>query len=201
MLKQEDISALNNGMYQDHDLLLLLKAGDQVGIRLIYDKYWKPLYLSAYSVLRDTDQAQDIVQEVLFQLWVRRDQVKIDNLSAYLHMATRYKVLTYIRSVHNRKVFLSDEEMEQLGGSEDLNDHIHENDINNLLKKEVLALPERCRQVFQLSRMESFTNKEIAEQLGITVKAVESQITIALRKLRARFGDLIVWLTLFLLIL
>lgn len=189
---------LEKRAYEDRELISLLKEGEQIAINLIYDKYWKRLYLSAYSILGDNDHAQDIVQEVLLQLWIRKDKVEIENLKAYLHTATRYRVLTYMRSADNRKVFLDDSEFERLGGVENLTDKLHVNDINNLLQKEVLSLPERCRQVFLMSRMEFLTNNEIAERLGITVKAVESQMTIALRKLRGKLSDLIIWLFIFL---
>ncbi|WP_343556347.1 RNA polymerase sigma-70 factor [Sphingobacterium sp.] len=185
---------LEKSIYGDHELILLLQDNDRMAINIIYDRYWKSLYLSAFAVLGDNEQAQDIVQDVLLQLWIRKDKVKIENLSAYLHTATRYKVLTYIRSAQNRKVILDETEFVRIGGIEDLNDNIHQKDINNLLQKEVLSLPERCRQVFVLSRTEFLTNSEIASKLGITVKAVESQITIALKKLRGKLSDLIIWL-------
>ncbi|TCQ98905.1 RNA polymerase sigma factor [Sphingobacterium sp. JUb20] len=176
-------------VYEDHELISLLKSGEESAITLIYEKFWKRLFLSAYSILKEKDQAQDIVQEVLLQLWIRRDKVEIEKLGAYLQTATRYKVLTYIRSADSRKVFIDDQDLELLAGVEQLNDKLHVNDINILLEKEVLSLPERCRQVFILSRHEFLTNKEIAERLGITVKAVESQITIALRRIRGTLSD------------
>jgi len=176
-------------VYEDHELISLLKSGEESAITLIYEKFWKRLFLSAYSILKEKDQAQDIVQEVLLQLWIRRDKVEIEKLGAYLQTATRYKVLTYIRSAEFRKVFIDDQDLELLAGVEQLNDKLHVNDINILLEKEVLSLPERCRQVFILSRHEFLTNKEIAERLGITVKAVESQITIALRRIRGTLSD------------
>lgn len=181
-------------VYEDHELVSLLKSGEESAIKLIYEKFWKRLYLSAYSVLKDNDQAQDIVQEVLLQLWIRREKVDIEKLGAYLQTATRYKVLTYIRSADSRKVFIDQEDLEQLVGEDQLNDKLHLNDISTLLEKEVLSLPERCRQVFILSRQEFLTNKEIAERLGITVKAVESQMTIALRRIRGTLSDFFVWI-------
>lgn len=189
---------LEKKIYEDFELLALLKNGDQRAINLIYNQYWKGMYLAAYAILGDNDYAQDIVQEVLLQLWIRKDEVKIDHLKAYLFTAVRYKVLTYMRSANNRKVFLEDHEIEQLAGVENLNDNLYVNDIKNLLAKEVLALPERCRQVFELSRVEFLTNSQIADRLGITVKAVESQMTIALRRLRNKLSDVMIWIILFL---
>ncbi|PTT01409.1 RNA polymerase sigma-70 factor [Pedobacter sp. HMWF019] len=180
---------LEQKVYADHELIALLKANNQVGLKNIYEKYWKRLYLSAYSVLKDSDQAQDIVQEVLLQLWIRKNEADIEKLSAYLFTAVRYKVLSYIRSADHRKVFIEDGDLEQLAGRQEPHNNLELNDINKVLELGISALPERCRQVFILSRKELLSNKEIAERLGITVKAVESQMTIALKQLRAKMGD------------
>ncbi|WP_316838310.1 RNA polymerase sigma-70 factor [Pedobacter nutrimenti] len=180
---------LEHKVYADHELIALLKADHQVALKNIYEKYWKRLYLSAYSVLKDSDQAQDIVQEVLLQLWIRKNEADIEKLSAYLFTAVRYKVLSYIRSADHRKVFIEDDDLEQLAGIQEPHNNLELNDIKKILELGISSLPERCRQVFILSRKELLSNKEIAERLGITVKAVESQMTIALKQLRAKMGD------------
>lgn len=180
---------LGHKVYEDHELIALLKADNQVALKHIYDKYWRSLYLSAYSVLKDNDQAQDIVQDVLLQLWIRKNKVEIEKLGSYLFTAVRYKVLSYIKFADHRKVFIEEGDLEQLAGIEEQHNNLEINDINNLLELGISALPERCRQIFILSRKELLSNKEIAERLGITVKAVESQMTIALKQLRTKMGD------------
>ncbi|WP_316817599.1 RNA polymerase sigma-70 factor [Pedobacter nyackensis] len=180
---------LEHKVYEDHELTALLKADHQVALKHIYEKYWKRLYLSAYSVLKDNEQSKDIVQDVLLQLWVRKNEVKIEKLSSYLFTAVRYKVLSYVRSADHRKVFVEEGELEQLAGVQESHNNLDINDINNILEAGIAALPERCREVFMLSRKELLSNKEIAERMGITVKAVESQMTIALKQLKAKMGD------------
>lgn len=180
---------LEHKLYDDHELVALLKADHQAALKLIYERYWKRLYLSAYSVLKDADQAQDILQEVLLQLWIRKNEVEIEKLNAYLFTAVRYKVLSYIRSADHRKVFIEDADLEQLAGVQQPHNNLELNDIHNILELGISDLPARCRQVFILSRKELLSNKEIAKYMGITVKAVESQITIALKLLRVKMGD------------
>jgi len=188
-------------MYEDHELVALLKEDKQLAIEQIYERYWKRLYLSAYSILKDDEQSQDIVQDVLLQLWIRRNNVKIEKLGSYLFIAVRYKVLTYIRSADNRKVFIEAEKFEQYCGTEEPNHRLNINNINNLLEVGILSLPERCRQVFILSRKEFLSNKEIAERMGITVKAVEWQITIALKHLKTKMSDFLFWIFICLLLI
>lgn len=180
-------------MFKDEELILLLKKDDGDGLKHIYDQYWKQLYLAAYSILREADPCQDIVQEVLLQLWIRKDEVKIDSLKSYLFTAVRYKVLSYIKSANNRKVFLEPGELERLAGFDSLEDRLHEQDIEKLLEEGISTLPERCKQVFILSRKEHLTNREIAERMGISVKTVEAQMTIALKQLRVVMGDFLFW--------
>lgn len=180
---------LARDLYTDKELLFLLKANGETGLNHIYNKYWKGLYLSAFSITRDEAQSQDIVQDVLLQLWIRKDEVEIDSLKSYLFTAVRNKVLTFINSANNRKVFLEPGELEKLSGMEDLNDLLYEQDFNYSLEAGIASLPERCREVFILSRRKYMSNKEIAIQMGISVKTVEAQMTIALKQLRISMGE------------
>ncbi|WEK18628.1 MAG: RNA polymerase sigma-70 factor [Candidatus Pedobacter colombiensis] len=184
--------------FSDTELLLLLKEGNQFVLKSIYDTYWKSLYLSAFSVLKDTQQAEDIVQDIFLQLWIRKNDVEIKSLKAYLFTAVKYKVISFINSAPNRKVFIEDQELEKLAGTVHLGDLLEEREIKSLLDQGIMALPERCQQVFILSRKEHLNNKEIAERMGISTKTVENQITIALRHLKISLGDYILFITVFL---
>ena len=170
--------------YDDQALLSLLKAGDHTALAQIYERYWKPLYLSAFGIIREGPPCEDIVQDVLLQLWLRRAEVTIVALRPYLFTAVRYKVLSYIRSAGHRKVFVEPGELERLAGIEDPEGQLNARDLDGLLHEGIAALPGRCRQVFLLSRKEHLSNKEIAAQMGISVKTVEAQMTIALKQLR-----------------
>jgi RNA polymerase sigma-70 factor (family 1) len=177
--------------YEDHELLLMLKANNELGLKYIYDRYWKRLYLSAFSIIRDAGPCEDIVQDVLLQLWLKRDEVNIHSLKSYLFMAVRYKVLSFIKSAGQRKVFIDTGELEQLAGIEELKDRLYERDINEMLDNGIASLPQRCKEVFMLSRKEFLSNKEIAGRMGISVKTVEAQMTIALKQLKVNMSELL----------
>lgn len=179
--------------YTDQELIALLKENERNAIEQIYERYWKSLYLSAYSLIKDAAQSEDIVQDVLLQLWLKKDMVEILSLKAYLFTAVRYKVLSYIRSAGNRKVFIGTDEMEKLAGKVDIRDRLNENDINDILEIGISSLPERCREIFILSRKQHLSNKEIATKMGISIKTVENQMTIALRLLRKELGEFLFW--------
>ena len=175
--------------YEDHELLYLLKANNELGLKYIYDKYWKRLYISAFSIIREAGPCEDIVQDVLLQLWLKKDEVIIYSLKSYLFTAVRYKVLSFIRSASQRKVFISTGELEQLAGIEELKDRLNERDINGMLDNGIASLPQRCKEVFTLSRKEYLSNREIAERMGISIKTVEAQMTIALRQLKINMSE------------
>jgi RNA polymerase sigma-70 factor (family 1) len=175
----------------DEELIYLLETDDESGLKLIYNQYWEQLYLAAFSILKDADPCKDIVQDVLLRLWVRRAEVKIDSLKSYLFTAVRYKVLTYIKSANNQKVFIEPDELEKLAGFSLMKDRLNEQDVEKLLEQGVALLPKRCQQIFLLSRMEHLSNKEIASRMGISVKTVEAQMTIALKQLRIVMGEVL----------
>lgn len=178
-------------LFDDDELITLLESDDKLALDFIYLHYWEELYLTAFSIIRDSDPCKDIVQDVLLQLWLRRNDVRINSLKSYLHTAVRYKVLTYIKSASNRKVFVEPEELEMLAGADVLNDQLHQKDIEKLLEEGIALLPARCKEVFVLSRFEHLSHKEVAERMGISVKTVEAQMTLALRQLRIVLGEVL----------
>jgi RNA polymerase sigma-70 factor (family 1) len=171
-----------NDLWPDDTLLALVKAGDKEAFAVIYNKYWSKLYVSAFNMLRDTQACEDIVQDILVQLWLRRESANIASLPAYLHTSVRYQVFTFIKSGNAQNFRL--ENIEEPASADNLNDLMDEEDLRYLLNERVLALPEKCREIFLLSRNGHFTNREIAAMLHIAPKTVENQLTIALRRLR-----------------
>ncbi|MES2276055.1 MAG: RNA polymerase sigma-70 factor [Bacteroidota bacterium] len=173
----------NAQLWSDEELFRLLQNDDRHAFEIIYNRYVSKLYLSAYSILRDEDLCKDLVQEVLVQLWIRRGESNIVALQSYLFTAVRYKVLKAVK-LNARKTIIEEGELERLAGFTPDKDKLTEDDISRLLDQGIAELPEKCREIFILSRKEYLTNKEIADRLGIATKTVENQMTIALRRLR-----------------
>ncbi len=178
-------------LWADHILLEDMRKGDRFAFEKIYNKYWSKLYISAYNVLRDRHTCEDLVQEVLVSLWVRRENLEVKNLDAFLYTAIRYKVFKVIKLGKVREDLF--DEIEDLIIDNDTEDSIVKNDFNRYLEKNISALPNKCREIFVLSRKEQLSTKEIAERLGLSPKTVENQLTIALRKLRESMGEFLFW--------
>lgn len=171
----------------DIDLMGRMRSGDDIALKLIYDKYWNQLYNSAFNILKDQQACEDIIQDVFINLWNKREFIEIKvSLKAYLFASTRYEVYRQVRLGNVR---------------EDIFDHIHERmatptEYGNIEHKELLSqinsivenLSTKCKEVYKLSREEQLSHKEIASQLDISTKTVENHLSKALRQLRISLG-------------
>ena len=173
--------------HTDDALLLLLSTDDESAFTEIYHRYWKRLYAMAYDRLKEKQQAEDVVHEVFTALWQRRSEAQIRSLSPYLAAATKYCILKQYANFSTTG--LPDEEsMAHLVPA--VATSIETKFLERMLQEEVNRLPHKCRIVFQYSRQEHLSNKEIALELGISNKAVEKHITRALRQLRLSLKSL-----------
>lgn len=163
-----------------------LRAGDEAALEEVFHAYYANLCRTVYRVLPDAAMAEDLVQEVFYELWRKRANLEVKHgLGAYLRRAAVNKTLNYIR---DQKLALTDEAAlppdlasSQPGAAQQL----ETNELRERMHAAIDALPERCRLVFVLSRFEEYSNQEIADRLGIRVKTVENQMTKALRLLRS----------------
>lgn len=164
----------------DKQLLDLLQKGNEFALAEIYGRYWSKLYLQAYNVIRDRQIAEDIVQEVIVQLWIRRSGTGIASLKAYLYTCIKYQVFKALpRAPANVSVM-----QEHLAFVDDTDSLLMAKDVQQQLDVAVSKLPAKCRDVFNLSRKDHLSTKEVATRLGISPKTVENQLTIALRRIR-----------------
>lgn len=167
--------------YPDDELIRLLQADNEQAFNQIYHRYWRKLYAMAYQRLRSKQSAEDVVQEVLAGVWQRRHTSIIENLEAYLAVATRYAVFRQLGKEEARTTSLS-----PVHGDEPAPDEAQDvRLLEQMMQKEINKLPGKCRLVFQYSRELGLSNKEIAASLDISQKAVEKHITRAIRTLRA----------------
>jgi len=135
----------------------------------------------------DRDDAEEIVQDIIFKLWQQKELLEsIKSLKAYLFRSVHNRCLNFIKHELHKEKYIDKAWGElkkiELENFEDMQNRELEEKLNNAIH----ALPERCREVFLLSRFEGKKNKEISEQLGISVKAVEANITRALVSVREK---------------
>ncbi|TZF85569.1 RNA polymerase sigma-70 factor (plasmid) [Pedobacter sp. BS3] len=173
----------------DHELLVKLGNDDKRAFDEIYRRYWNGMFSSAYNMLRDREACMDILQEIFIWLWEHRYGVTVDSLQSYLLSAVKFKVANYIRNGKVRASFF-DRLKEAEAPGELATDNVEVKELSAIIAHYANQLPDKCREIFLLSRHEYLTNKEIASRLGISVKTVENQMTIAIRKLKTSIAKI-----------
>lgn len=167
----------------DADVLGRLKAGRQDAFESIFKSYYPQLVGVAESMLRERAAAEDVVQDVMVELWRRRENMDVaTSLRAYLFRAVRNRALNQLR--HQKVAPRADPGAAELVSIPATDRDFETREINRALRAAVAGLPDRCREVFELSRIQRLSYAEIATALDISVKTVEAQMGKALRVLR-----------------
>ena len=170
-------------------LVQQLKKGDEKAYLHLLKTYHRRLYAYALSLINDHDMAQDMVQNVFLKTWDFRHRLD-----------ERYSIQSFLfKSVYNESInynqknkammLLQQKYIESLGEVMEQTSEDSFEKMVAMVDKEISYLPEKCKQVFILSKKEGLTNQEIAEHLCVSVKAVEAQITKAFTVLRKKLGE------------
>lgn len=182
----------------DPELIALLSAGNEQAFAEIYQRYHHLLFLYTYKKLGDPEEAKDCIQEIFINLWNNRNTLTIKtSLASYLYIAARNKAFDLFAHKKVAARYLSS--LQQMLQEPVIStDHLlREKEIQALINKEIAALPPRMREVFELSRREQLSHRDIAAKLHIAEDTVTSQIKKALKLLRVKLG-LFTWVLLFL---
>ncbi|MBV8253899.1 MAG: RNA polymerase sigma-70 factor [Chitinophaga sp.] len=171
---------------EDSELLFHLKNGKVPAFDTIYARHWPDLYKHAFCTLKDREMALDVVQEVFTWLWLNRETIEITSLKQYLKAATRYKMANYLRADKSRQQLINS--LYYLTEKTVTQEDVHLRELKTRIAHAVNTLPDKCRTVYSLSRNEHLSHAEIASRLNISVKTVENQITIALKRIRLFIG-------------
>ena len=166
-----------------NDILIGLKCRDEVALSALFDAYYEKLYLFAEKYIYDSDKAHDIVQDVFLKIWENAERLELtSSIQHYLFVSVRNGCLNYLKSLqiedrNNRKYVEAYIESQNV-------DMVDNEELLVRIRQVLDELPEKCREVFVLSKIEGLKNREIAERLNISEKTVERHMSIALSKLR-----------------
>lgn len=161
---------------------------DKKGFDIIYRTYFRILYLYSLKIVGKSEAAEDIVQDVFEDCWSRRETIDWESpIKPYLYKLVRNKSIDFTRLSANHSVVLTstDQELEsiiyQLFTT---HNYIFSHELQTEINHAVNNLPQKCQEVFLLSRFESLKNKEIAGKLNIHIKTVEKHITSAIKSIK-----------------
>ncbi len=165
------------------ELLELLKNDQEQAIEYLFKRDAEYLYRVSLRVIKNPVIAEDLVQDVFFEFWRKRDRLNIStSIRAYLRRATINKTLNYIRD--NKIILEDDKGYEKLASSDKPTQLLERKELREKINEGIDLLPPRARMVFILSRFEQMSYKEIAKEMTISPKTVENHISKALKFLR-----------------
>ena len=156
----------------------------------MFKTHFRALHAYAFTIIREESHAEEIVQQVFYKVWERKKDLNINqSLKSYLYQSVYNESLNYLKHLKVKKAhqsyILSTSGEEESSSSKKLMVKELEAKIVEALK----LLPEQCRTIFQLSRFENLKYREIADQLGLSVKTVENQMGKALRIMRTHLAE------------
>jgi RNA polymerase sigma-70 factor (family 1) len=181
-----------NDLHTDEELFALIKEGDHRAYTQIFDRFYIVLYLHAFKILEDEDEAKDVVQELFENIWMKRDFLSLNgSVSSYLYACTRNMVLNLIAHKKVRGRYL--DSLEAFMGRETyLTDfYVREKELKRIIEKEIASLPQKMGEIFKLSRTECLSHREIASKLKLSELTVKTQVKRALKLLKPKLDFLL----------
>jgi len=173
-------------------LVKALKNGDKVAFEKIFLTYHKQLYFFCYSFLNQKEDAENITQDVFVKLWMKRATLDCEkSFSGFLFTMTKNMALNHIRTTIHRQLFVNQLLDDGLEDCRQTDKQVSFNEVKRNLNNLITQLPTKRKKIFQLSREEGLSHKEISKRLGVSVHTVESQISKALKFIRKGLKDFV----------
>lgn len=185
------MSKYKSADWSDEMLLDLIKdSDDRSAFAELYGRYWQTLTDAAYQRLKSIEIAQEAVQDIFVKLFLRRAELEMkSNVEAYLKTALKYKIYNIYRSqqIHSEYVahVMRANNIDASSPLQSLQTKELKEKINHLASQ----MPDKCKEVFLLSKFENLSHLEISERMGISVSTVKKHITKAMNIMRANLGD------------
>ncbi len=169
----------------DNVLLMQMKQDDIKVLETLFKTYYSPLVKFARNILKNTEQAEDITQDVFLKIWDKRQDIEnTTSFRAYLFIAVRNQCFNTLK-LNERKSWLGDEPQNyQNYITNHVEEYLNDKQLNQKINEAIELLPNNCKLTFQLSRFDNLSYKEIAETMNVSVKTVEKQMGKALALLR-----------------
>ncbi|HZL08797.1 MAG TPA: RNA polymerase sigma-70 factor [Prolixibacteraceae bacterium] len=176
--------------------LLRFKKGDELAFEKIFKSNYNQIVGFCNQFISDLDKAKCLTQEVFLNLWLNREKIEtVNGIRAFLYTFAKSSCLNYIR---HQKIISKYEDKHLQEKEDELNREVLESfdfnslefsELEGLIQQAIDDLPQKCRQVFIMSRLDGKMNKEISGELNISVKAVEANITRALKTLKSKLSE------------
>ncbi len=166
-----------------------LNAGEGDALELLFHRYYNDLCRYLIIFLKDENVAKNIVQDIFVYIWENHESIDFKkSLESYLYQACRFNALIYIRNQSRHDKCHENIRLSSTEESSDSSSEMEVKELNKIINEAIELLPDRCRQIFNLSRSRGLSYQEIATQLGISISAVDNQVNIAIKKIKRHIG-------------
>ena len=174
-----------------------IKKGDEKAFETLFHKYYGHLCLYATKIIKDDPAAEEIVQDFFVKIWEKREHLNIETSTKnYLFRSVKNLCINYIQ--HNKtKIRYAQKVISETENNYADNDSYPEIELSQIIEESINSLPEKRKEIFRLSRQEGLKYHEIADKLNISIKTVETQITLALKTLRDKLKNYSTFFTFF----
>ncbi|MFT2009157.1 RNA polymerase sigma-70 factor [Pontibacter sp. 13R65] len=173
---------------EEQELLIKIRLGEEAAFKKLFHTYYPSLCLYSQKLLGDLDKAREVVQDVFVRLYEQREALPaIASVKSYLYKSVHNACLNLLKqtAVHQDH----QQQMLYLAPTSHSTDQLLQAELEARLGQAIQQLPEQCRRIFEMSRFDGKKNKHIAEELQLSVRTVETQISKALKILRTELAD------------
>ena len=173
------------GEHPDNILIEGIRNGSAEDFEELFIRYCQPLINFNLRLVGEVEIAEDITQDVFIYIWKNRSKLKPElSIKSYLFTSVRNRALNHLR---HKKIEVGDvaNKAREPVNLETPEGNLDQREMRIILDQFIAQLPEKCREIFTMSKIDGLKYAEIAEILGISVKTVEAQMGLALKKLRA----------------
>jgi RNA polymerase sigma-70 factor (family 1) len=173
-----------NKFLTDEQLVIQLQESNKRAFEEIYDRYWYKLFCIAYHQVGSREESEELVHDIFESLWNKRRESSVRNLSTYLVIAMKYRITNFIKSQITWRKYQEYLILNKIHETYSTDEIVQFSDLSRAVDEVMGKLPEKTSRVFQLSRFENQSVKEIADELHMSEKAVEYHITKSLKALK-----------------
>lgn len=165
-------------------------ASDEQAYKKLFYQFYKPLCRFAYSLVKNTEDVEEIVSDVFLKIWLMKEKLGVvEELPTYLFKATRNSCLNFLQSATHKKELVTDCLSDNIPELFFENPDREPSEVQLLLEKTVNNLPPKCQMIFRLIKENGMSHKQVMEVLEISQNTIETQMRIALKKVREQLNS------------
>jgi RNA polymerase sigma-70 factor (ECF subfamily) len=180
---------VNYTSYTDAQLAEGLNLQDVAAFEEVYDRYWNVLFIHACKMTGDQEKAKDLVQDLFTALFAKMGELHFEStISAYLYRSVQNRVISAFNHQKVKHNYAASLQAFYNKGELATENHVREKELKILIEKEIDNLPGKMKSIFEMSRRDNMSHKEIATASGVSEGTVKKQLYYAITRLRSKLS-------------